>query len=214
MGQRAKSPKYYVVWAGRRTGIFESWAACERQVKGYPGARYKAFPTRSEAQVALQAGRPPAQDSPSPQATPVKIATEASGRPIAESYAVDASCRGNPGPLEYRGVHTGTRAPWFSKGPFPQGTNNIGEFLAIVQGLALLAEQGETLPLYSDSKIAMGWVAAGRCRTQLKPTARNAPLFDEIRWAETWLAQHPQRTPMLKWQTAVWGQIPADYDRK
>ena len=51
--------------------------------------------------------------------------------------AVDAACSGNPGPMEYRGVYLLTGQEVFHFGPV-YGTNNIGEFLAIVHALALM----------------------------------------------------------------------------
>ena len=41
--------KFYAVRRGRSTGVFDSWDACRRQVHKFPGAEYKAFPTREEA---------------------------------------------------------------------------------------------------------------------------------------------------------------------
>lgn len=43
--------KYYAVQKGRKPGIYETWAACEAQVKGFSGAVYKSFPTLNEAQA-------------------------------------------------------------------------------------------------------------------------------------------------------------------
>ena len=41
--------KFYAVKAGRKTGIFNSWEECKRQVDGYPSASYKSFKTAAEA---------------------------------------------------------------------------------------------------------------------------------------------------------------------
>lgn len=43
--------KYYAVREGRVRGIYDSWAACERQVKGYGGAIYKSFMSKQEAEA-------------------------------------------------------------------------------------------------------------------------------------------------------------------
>lgn len=42
--------KFYAVRKGKTPGIYESWEACKRNVDGYPGAQYKSFKTREEAQ--------------------------------------------------------------------------------------------------------------------------------------------------------------------
>lgn len=80
------------------------------------------------------------------------------GKPEMNSIAVDAACSGNPGAMEYRGVETATGREIFRQGPFSEGTNNIGEFLAIVHGLAMLKKMNSDLPLYSDSVNAISWV--------------------------------------------------------
>lgn len=41
--------KYYAVKIGLTPGVYETWAECEAQVKGFSGARYKSFSTREEA---------------------------------------------------------------------------------------------------------------------------------------------------------------------
>jgi ribonuclease HI len=126
---------------------------------------------------------------------------------------VDAACDGAPGQLEYRGVDTESRRPVFHAGPYDDGTNNVGEFLAIVHALRWLQGHNRHLPVYSDSKIAIGWARAGKCRTQLARTRRNAELFELIARAEAWLSNHRERT-VLKWDTSAWGEIPADFGRK
>lgn len=42
--------KYYAVRRGRTTGIFESWDECKEQVDGYPGAEFRGFTNRWEAE--------------------------------------------------------------------------------------------------------------------------------------------------------------------
>lgn len=133
---------------------------------------------------------------------------------IVESIAVDAACSGNPGPMEYRGVYMRTGQVLFKVGPMEQGTNNIGEFLAIVHGMAMLEKQGLRMPLYSDSVNAQIWVRQGFCKTTLQENEVNAPIFDLIRRAESWLRTHSFRVPIYKWETKQWGEIPADFGRK
>lgn len=133
---------------------------------------------------------------------------------ITESIAVDAACSGNPGPMEYRGVYVRTGQQLFKVGPMEGGTNNIGEFLAIVHGLAMQEKQGTRLPLYSDSVNAQKWIRTGICKTTLEENEQNAPIFDLIRRAESWLRTHTFRVPIYKWETKLWGEIPADFGRK
>jgi ribonuclease HI len=209
--------KYYVVWKGRRTGVFSSWAECERQVKGFVGAQYKAFSSLMEATKALHgryaeyAGR----------ASSIGKWRVARTGPQLPSLCVDAACSGSPGRLEYRGVKTESGHQLFRAGPFAEGTNNVGEFLAIVEGLRWLNHHNHRWPLYSDSENAIGWVHAKKCRTKLVPTRSNCRLFELIAKAEDELhgAIADGGAPsggarILKWDTREWGEIPADFGRK
>lgn len=132
----------------------------------------------------------------------------------ASVVVVDAACSGNPGPMEYRGLHLPSGRELFHFGPV-KGTNNIGEFLAIVHALALLHKQGfHDMPVYSDSATAQTWVRKKKCGTKLARTPETARLLDYVVRAEYWLRTHDYRNPVLKWQTDKWGEIPADFGRK
>jgi ribonuclease HI len=211
------STKYYAVWKGRRIGVYSSWEECERQVKGYVGAEFKAFDSRAEATSALR-GR--YQDYAGRASSHGKW-RRARHKPQLPSIAVDAACSGSPGPLEYRGVLTDSGKEIFRAGPFAEGTNNVGEFLAIVDALRWLQRNQRDWVVYSDSENAMGWVRRGRARTKLKGTEANRKLFLLIAEAEADLAHNDlgREGPMsegkiLKWNTADWGEIPADFGRK
>ena len=133
---------------------------------------------------------------------------------IVDAIAVDAACSGNPGPMEYRGVLIRTGQELFRVGPIAGGTNNIGEFLAIVHGMAMQEKQGTNLPLYSDSVNAQKWIREGVCKTKLEETDANTKVFDLIHRAEVWLRTHAYRNIIYKWETKQWGEIPADFGRK
>src|SRR4051794_5583625 len=124
--------KFYVVWRGRRTGIFKTWDEASAQVNGFPGAQYKAFNTSTEAESALRGGpavrATPAADEPSSADRWQQLRLLGVEPPILPSYCADAACSSNPGVLEYRGARTETGEILFERGPFPEGTNNIGEF--------------------------------------------------------------------------------------
>ena len=117
--------------------------------------------------------------------------------------------------MEYRGVLNHNKQEIFKMGPFKNGTNNIGEFLALVHGISLLKKKGlHTLPIYSDSKIAMSWIKKKTCRTNITFDASNSDLLTLIQRAEKWLKENSFRNPILKWETKAWGEIPADFGRK
>jgi ribonuclease HI len=215
MGTMTKQ-KFYVVWKGRQTGIFTSWQECAAAVKGYPGAQYKAFDSLQAAEAAWSG---PYSDHMRKQARSPKQLSR-NQRPILPSVSVDAACDGSPGWLEYRGVDTETGRRTFHAGPYRDGTNNVGEFLAIVAGLCWLERNSRQMPVYSDSVIAIGWVRAGKCRTSLAHTGHNEELFALIAQAEAWLAKHviadaqKKSFSVLKWDTSAWGENPADFGRK
>lgn len=211
--------KYYVVWQGLTPGIYTSWQECLLQTKGYEGAKYKSFKTKEEAEQALasspyayigKSDKKPAAAAAVAVTTPTTLPEEV----IDNSLAVDAACSGNPGPMEYRGVHVASRQEVFRFGPM-QGTNNIGEFLAIVHGLAIIKQKGfEQMPIYTDSINAMKWVKQKKCKTTLARTPKTEALFLIIERAEKWLEENTYTTQIIKWETKLWGEIPADFGRK
>lgn len=210
----AKKNKFYVVWKGKVPGIYDSWDACKEQISGMKGAQYMSFPTREQAEKAYNSSYVAYKGSKKKE--PGLSATELLkiGEPNMHSIAVDAASSGNPGKMEYRGVDTRTKKQLFRQGPFPEGTNNIGEFLAIVHGLAFLKERKSDRVLYTDSRTAMSWVRKKKCNTKLQPNAKNKDLFELVERAEIWLAKNSYNTPVVKWETAAWGEIPADFGRK
>ncbi|MGB0884532.1 MAG: viroplasmin family protein [Flavobacteriales bacterium] len=215
----AKKPKFYVVWQGKTPGVYSTWSACEAQIKGVQGAKYKSFPTKTEAEHAFDQ---PWQSFYGDTKTKSKIekTTEADwldkvGLPEKGSLTVDAACSGNPGKVEYRAVDLDRSKEIFKFGTLEHSTNNIGEFLALVHALAMI-EKGDLNynTVYSDSKTAMAWVRNKRCNSKLKQNAKNQKSFELVRRAELWLKSNTFKTKILKWHTEYWGEIPADFGRK
>jgi len=206
--------KFFVVWEGKEPGIYKSWEECKRQIHGFEGAIYKGFVTEAEAREAMVS---PCWDYIGKNAKakqPTNEEITKVGLPDLESLSVDAACSGNPGVMEYRGVYSKTGEEIFRQGPFKEGTNNIGEFLALVHGLAFLKQKNSPLPLYTDSVTAIAWVRSKKAKTKLEMNEKNAVLFDLIARAEIWLQKNKYTTSILKWETSVWGEIPADFGRK
>ncbi|UZO81783.1 ribonuclease H family protein [Aquimarina sp. ERC-38] len=210
----SKKEKFYVVWEGHRPGIYTSWADCQVAVKGYSGAKFKSFDNFATAKKAFNEDYNDYKNKK--EAPKILSASELKkyGEPNLYSIAVDAASSGNPGKMEYRGVDTQTKKQLFHQGPFLQGTNNIGEFLALVHGLAYLKQHKSDRILYTDSRIAMGWVKKKQCNTKLKQSAKNAKLFELVERAITWLKSNTYDTKIVKWETKAWGEIPADFGRK
>lgn len=207
-----KKQKYYVVWQGVEPGVYDTWEKCKVQVAGFQGAQYKSFATREDAETAFSENPWKYFSKKNSQAT-FKVGT-LPNEVVKESLAVDAACSGNPGKMEYRGVWVSDGLEMFRVGPYEDGTNNIGEFLAIVHALALLKNDEKDTPIYTDSVNAIKWVQKKRCNTKLVCSAKNKPLFELIARAEKWLQENNYTTKILKWDTRNWGEIPADFGRK
>lgn len=220
----AKEKKYYVVFNGRNPGVYDDWADALEQVEGFEGARYKGYTSAAEAAAAFRqaAGKADGGDLGRFLSQASSRALPKAGQPDymtipevdLDAWAVDASCLGNPGRMEYQGVELMSGRTLFRIGPFDDATNNIGEFLAIVHAMALMAKEGKFHNIYSDSVSGMAWVRTRKVKTQLKPTPRNAKVFELMARAVTWLNTHQFPARVLKWQTERWGEIPADFGRK
>jgi ribonuclease HI len=269
----SKQKKYYVVWQGHQPGIYDSWEHCQREIKGYPDAKFKSFNSMEEARIAFKnpdaieyepkkkyfyvvwSGHKPgvydnwndAQKSIAGFGKPLyktfgskQLADKAFaegpenyrdgsfkktkdldealrakiGNPIELSLAVDAACNGK-GDMEYQGVWTFSNEQVFKAGPYKKGSNNIGEFLALVHALAYLNqhrdEKMKQMMIYTDSKIAMSWIRQKKCFTKKSPSPEVVNL---IQRAELWLKNNTYKNKIVKWETKAWGEIPADFGRK
>lgn len=226
----AGKKRYYVVWQGRHPGVYDDYSDVLEQVDGYPGARFKGFGSAAEAAEAyrrgLQSGeerslgtllRHSAAAAASRQADTL-LSLDALKRRFPEidpgAWAVDASCLGNPGVMEYQCVALADGRRVFHFGPVDRATNNIGEFLGLVHALALMERSGEWHTIYSDSRTAMAWVRNRKANTKLTAPRGNPAVLALLARAEQWLRTHRIQCRILKWQTELWGEIPADFGRK
>lgn len=208
-----KKPKFYTVWKGNEPGVYTTWNECQAQIKGAEGALYKSFPSLEEANNAFE-GNPWEYIGKNASKSKEAKIFENPELAVIDSICVDAACNGSGGKVEYQGVHTTTRQILFKMGPFPDGTNNIGEFLALVHGLAHLKQEGKSIPIYSDSVTAMAWVRHKKCKTKHPRSNNNTKLYDLVDRAEKWLKTNTISNEILKWPTKEWGEIPADFGRK
>lgn len=218
------SNRYYVVWVGRQPGVYDTLEDAMEQVDDYPGATFKSF---SSAQAAANAYRNGVAREDKQDLSNLLLGSQRTNMPSAgkpdyfsfpeidlKGWAVDASCQGNPGTMEYRGVDLMSGKELFRVGPFRKSTNNIGEFLAIVHALALMESIGEQHTIYTDSVTGMAWVRNRKVKTQLKREPVNEKSFQMMERALSWLNTHTYSSRILKWQTEVWGEVPADFGRK
>lgn len=202
-----KKNKFYVIWVGKNPGVYLNWSDCKTQIEGIENAKYKSFCSLNEAEDAFSKDWRFFYKNQNKN-------DQGKVKPSGNIIVVDAACSGNPGKMEYRGVYLRTNQEIFHQGPFTQGTNNIGEFLAIVHALALQTSKQLKMPIYSDSMNALAWVRKKKCNTKLVQTKANSEIFNLIIKAEKWLKTHTSDIPLLKWETKLWGEIPADFGRK
>ena len=205
--------KWYVVWIGRTPGIFETWSQCNDQVKGFSKAKYMSFNTINEAEIAFTEGWEVywgKKDQRYEKLIKIGLHEDVD----VNSVAVDVSCLGPNGPMEFRGIDLKENLMIFSKGPFKKGTSNIGEFLAIVEALQYLENKKSSRVVYSDSLIAIGWVQKKVCNTTLLKNGESEDVFILVEKAIQWLKGNNYPNVILKWNTSEWGEIPADYGRK
>ena len=219
--------KYYVVFRGHNPGVYDNWEEVKEQTNGFPGAIFKGYATSAEASEAyrnfsgtedrnelfrlISTAKP--NDIPM-EKKPGKNFSIDNPEIDSDAWAVDASCLGNPGKMEYRGVDLKTGKVIFQVGPFDDATNNIGEYLALVHAMALMAKKGEYHNIYSDSRTAISWWRNRKIKTKLQATPRNAKVFELLARASVWVNMHNFPAKIMKWDTERWGEIPADYGRK
>ncbi|MBS1535261.1 MAG: ribonuclease H family protein [Bacteroidetes bacterium] len=210
----SNKPKYYVVWHGRETGIFDTWEACKELIDGFPAPVYKSFSTKALAEMAFASDSSyyVGKESLASQLSEEKLFRL--GTPRINSIVVKGARDNTTGLAEYQGLFLKTGEVLFHQGPFEDGTNNIVEFLAIVHALAYCKEMYEILPIYSESTIAMGWVQNVKAKNIYPPSDKNIKLFNLLARAEKWLQNNEYDNPVLKWETKYWGENPADFGRK
>jgi ribonuclease HI len=196
---------FYVVVKGRKPGIYPRWTGpggAQEQVDGYPGAVYRGFATREEADHFLRTGgqRPPAApsllpgsapDSPAP-ARRVNAAADhlpdlAAGKVV---IFTDGASTGNPGPGGYGVVLLTGSARTELSGGFRCTTNNRMEMMAVIAALESLSRStpGASVVLYSDSRyvvdsIQKGWARRWRSRGWMRDAtnrAENADLWQRL----------------------------------
>jgi len=160
--------KFYVVWAGRQTGVFTDWATAQRAVEKYAGARFKSFPTRAEAEQAFAGGGEASIASKMPSGQKARTPdSERAAQHIAHQFDVsiycDGACEPNPG-------NAGSGIVVYRKSKLaelwyglyrPMGTNNTAELNALYHALRMAEAEiksGNTVEVCSDSAYAINCI--------------------------------------------------------
>jgi ribonuclease HI len=206
--------KYYTVWRGRKVGVYDSWEECKTQVHEFEGAIYKSFPSKELAEEALL------NDSIYYIGTDKETTNDevrernSKEQPILNSLCVDGAWNTKTNAMEYQGVLYPNRERVFHAGPFDVGTNNIAEFLGIVHALTYCKNHPKISFIYSDSHTAITWVKKKKAATKIQNNETNANIIAIVNRAEKWLLNNDYKTRILKWETKLWGENPADFGRK
>ncbi|MEI9909044.1 MAG: RNase H1/viroplasmin domain-containing protein [Bacteroidota bacterium] len=95
---------YYVVWHGAKPGIYSSWPECQKQINGYPNAKYKGFKTREAASKAFSDGHENYWGKDIFDSKLSEIERLKFGSPILNSVSVDAAWNTSTLDMEYQGV--------------------------------------------------------------------------------------------------------------
>lgn len=192
----------YAVHKGAKPGIYDTWEECEEQVEGYAGAVFRKF-SRTDMELAEKFVRTGNIFSDEPKEY------------VRNSLSVDAACSDNPGEMEYQIVRTDTGKKLFGSRVYPVGTNNLGEFLAVVKALQYLTdiEEKDTI-VYSDSVSAIAWVRNGKVNSALNLNDSTRALWHDVYAALDWLHHNHYTNPVVKWETHLWGESKADFGRK
>jgi len=204
--------KYYVVAKGRKTGIFNTWAECEEQVKGFKSASFKSYHDLEEAKWALKNGLDIAKmlDSEVDEAYKLLEKQNIEIQPV-NGICVDGACSGNPGTGEYRYVWTGGGMEIFRSKQYKNVTNNVMEFLGLVDAIKYALKHKISV-IYTDSVTAMVWVKKKECNTTID---NKNPISKEINKAIEFLHSIDCKSVEIeKWDTKKYGDIPADFARK
>lgn len=167
--------KFYVVWRGVKTGVFDDWPTTLALVDGFPGAQYKSFPTHAEAEAAFRRGAPPRSPGGAP-AAPRVVRTDHADAVTAFDTVIfcDGACEPNPGNAgSGMAVYRDGKLSSLWYGTYnPAGTNNTAELNALLHALTLAKSEldsDKSVQVRSDSsyglnaitKWAAGWERRG-----------------------------------------------------
>lgn len=155
--------KVYAVRKGHQSGIFDTWAECQRVTSGFPKAEYKSFKTREEAEAYLSGNA-----MPKPKAV-VKTSSKASTSGDVAVVApfdfpirifTDGACEPNPGASgSGLAVYEYNELKVLKYGYYnPQGTNNTAELIALREALKIApkyVKKGAPVEIFSDSQYAL-----------------------------------------------------------
>jgi len=183
--------KYYVVWKGAQTGVFDNWSKVQETTAGRSDAQFMGFPSKAEAEAAFTSTytkaltkRSLAKNGSSSAPKSKSTASTASASLTSKSRNVsndadiniycDGACSPNPG-QSGTGVavyhQSEIKELWYGLYE-PNGTNNTAELNGMLEAFKLAKsyiKSGKSVQVLSDSKYsidsitkwAAGWQKKG-----------------------------------------------------
>lgn len=182
-----KKLKFYAVKQGHNPGVYLDWGSCSEQVIGFPGAIYKSFSSRAEAEAfldiaptgatvsavqaplipGLERSRVPVTKKAKktdvlPQVSEVDRTVIRSRGPRLEKVEIytDGGCFRNPGPGGYGVVILADGKRKELSGGFRKTTNNRMELMACIFGLQELGTKCE-VAVWTDSQYLVNGISKG-----------------------------------------------------
>jgi ribonuclease HI len=159
----AVKKKFYAIAAGRKPGIYTNWPEAQAQIMSFPGARYKGFSTRVEAEVWL---RNPVYPSSAPEKS--RKAKPVTDRGFKEGEIIiytDGGARFNPGPGGFGVVIIENSIRREFSGGYRLTTNNRMELMGCIVALRQLDKVTKAVTLYSDSQYVVNGISKGWARS-------------------------------------------------
>lgn len=208
--------KAYVVWVGGTPGVYNNWNEVKPLVDGYPGARYKGFPSREAAEAAYEGKSSPSK--PKAKKSKLKSNSISGIAPKGMYLTVDAAFSHKTNILEWRGVLVAENEEKevFRSHAYRGGSANVGEFLAIIDGIEFLKFEGLELPIYSDSFVAQTWVKKKAHKSSAETSDTLGALLNRAnKLLKSGIYEDVKDVIEMKdWKTKDWGEIAADFGRK
>jgi ribonuclease HI len=151
--------KFYAVATGRKCGIFTDWATTENQVKGFPAAKFKSFPTEQQARDWLE--NPVYSQKKKSAERNVYSGSFYTAEPGEIVVYTDGGSLNNPGPGGYGVVIIDDGECHELSGGFRLTTNNRMEMMAAVVALTQLQECQKKVKIFSDSSYLVNSITKG-----------------------------------------------------
>lgn len=178
--------KYYAIASGRKPGIYDNWPAAQAQVTGCPGAKFKGFSSREEAEAWI---KNPIYSQTTKKSTNITTPSskDTSSKNGEVTIYTDGGARYNPGPGGYGVVQIYNGERKELSGGFKLTTNNRMELMGCIIALRELEHRDKPVTLYSDSSyvvngIVKGWAKSWRKNGWIKSDKK--PAINSDLWAE------------------------------